>query len=301
MPVSPFDRASGNADEDNPKPDESKSCRLKEESAVAAAKQSQIFSHAASFQRLASDLFKLQEAAMVLHAAGKVSGGLVWSYQTHTSFSLSLSLLSFEPPLELSLPRTHSSARRGCWHSQEVNVEADAIDYNAHRWRVQLACNLRGSHPATMLEEVRRCQTLGADCQQRRPFFFRLTIPGPLCPLYLSHCVSPIVAHHCVSPTAPHHGALSVPPQVGASVEIEVSFREELYPFYPPTVTLRGPRMQPGVHAALTAHPMLQYEHWNPLSTNAQLLGALSPDPDPQASFLCEWSTRRCSTSTGAR
>jgi hypothetical protein len=49
-----------------------KACKLKEESAVAAAKSSQIFSHAASFQRLASDLFKLQEAAMVLRGADEV-------------------------------------------------------------------------------------------------------------------------------------------------------------------------------------------------------------------------------------
>ena len=30
--------------------------------------------------------------------------------------------------------------------------------------------------------------------------------------------------------------------------------------------------MQPHVHAALTAHPALQYENWSPMSTNAQLL-----------------------------
>ena len=47
-------------------------CKLKEESPLAAAKSSQIFSHAASFQRLASDLFKLQEAAMVLRGADEV-------------------------------------------------------------------------------------------------------------------------------------------------------------------------------------------------------------------------------------
>lgn len=34
-----------------------------------------------------------------------------------------------------------------------------------------------------------------------------------------------------------------------------------------------GRAVQPDVHAALTAHPALQYENWSPMSTNAQLLG----------------------------
>jgi hypothetical protein len=47
-----------------------------------------------------------------------------------------------------------------------------------------------------------------------------------------------------------------------------------------------GRALQADVHAALTAHPALQYENWSPMSTNVQLLGALLvPQPSSVASF----------------
>ena len=65
-----------------------------------------------------------------------------------------------------------------------MGVDADAVDYNAHHWRV----HLRGLEPATPLGAA-----LGME---------------------------------------------------EAAVVVELSFREELYPFFPPTVMLKSPRMQ---------------------------------------------------------
>jgi hypothetical protein len=98
-----------------------------------------------------------------------------------------------------TLPHTHSHMRPSPLPSlpfllltpvapitspQEVRVDADAVDYNAHHWRV----HLRGLAPATPLGIA-----LGME---------------------------------------------------DVTVVVELSFREELYPFYPPTVTLKSPRMQ---------------------------------------------------------
>lgn len=67
---------------------------------------------------------------------------------------------------------------------QKVSIDADAVDFNAHHWRVLL----RGLEPTTPLGAA-----LGME---------------------------------------------------DAAVVVELSFREELYPFYPPTVMLKSPRMQ---------------------------------------------------------
>jgi baculoviral IAP repeat-containing protein 6 len=57
-------------------------------------------------------------------------------------------------------------------------------------------------------------------------------------------------------------------------IEIRLSFKEDLHPFYPPAVSIVRPRLcsKHDVLAALTCHPRLQLRGWTPFQTTVDLL-----------------------------
>ncbi|CAE7665198.1 unnamed protein product [Symbiodinium pilosum] len=57
-------------------------------------------------------------------------------------------------------------------------------------------------------------------------------------------------------------------------VELRVNFREDLHPFYPPSVSIVRPRLlgRHDVQAALACHPRLQLKGWSPFQSSKDLL-----------------------------
>ena len=75
------------------------------------------------------------------------------------------------------------------------------------------------------------------------------------------------------------------------TLHISLGFQRGLHPFYPASLKLQGPRLQPGVLGALTSHPLLLIRHWAPFMPLAQLLQLLHAFL--QASFLfCQLCTQ---------
>ena len=60
-------------------------------------------------------------------------------------------------------------------------------------------------------------------------------------------------------------------------VELRVTFKEDLHPFYPPTIALVRPRLHGryDVQAALACHPRLQLKGWSPFQSSRDLLSAV--------------------------
>jgi baculoviral IAP repeat-containing protein 6 len=57
-----------------------------------------------------------------------------------------------------------------------------------------------------------------------------------------------------------------------SSVQLQLTFKRGLHPFYPPAVRLVSPRFGPGVLAAVEAHPLLKADAWDPTLSAAELL-----------------------------
>eukprot|EP00439_Symbiodinium_sp_Y106_P079920 s861_g18.t1 len=57
-------------------------------------------------------------------------------------------------------------------------------------------------------------------------------------------------------------------------VELRISFREDLHPFYPPSVSIVRPRLlgRHDVQAALACHPRLQLKGWSPFQSSRDML-----------------------------
>ncbi|OLP78582.1 putative ubiquitin-conjugating enzyme E2 [Symbiodinium microadriaticum] len=57
-------------------------------------------------------------------------------------------------------------------------------------------------------------------------------------------------------------------------VELRINFREDLYPFYPPSVSIVRPRLlgRHDVQAALACHPRLQLKGWSPFQSSRDML-----------------------------
>lgn len=65
-------------------------------------------------------------------------------------------------------------------------------------------------------------------------------------------------------------------PGCGAdTVELRLSFKADLYPFYPPAVDVVRPRLAGAARAALVAHPCLRLVSWDPFSTAVQTVERL--------------------------
>lgn len=60
-------------------------------------------------------------------------------------------------------------------------------------------------------------------------------------------------------------------------VELRVAFKEDLHPFYPPTIAVLRPRLygRYDVQAALACHPRLQLKGWSPFQSSKDLLMAV--------------------------
>lgn len=60
-------------------------------------------------------------------------------------------------------------------------------------------------------------------------------------------------------------------------IELRLSFKEDLHPFYPPTASIVRPRLhgEYDVLAALACHPRLQLRGWSPFQTTSDLLRSI--------------------------
>lgn len=58
-------------------------------------------------------------------------------------------------------------------------------------------------------------------------------------------------------------------------IQIRLSFKRGLHPFYPPMLVLLHPRMKGPVNGALASHPVVQLQHWDPWGTQRELAAKL--------------------------
>ena len=58
-------------------------------------------------------------------------------------------------------------------------------------------------------------------------------------------------------------------------VQVRLSFKRGLHPFYPPMLGLLHPRMRGPVNGALASHPVAQLQHWDPWGTQRELAAKL--------------------------
>ena len=56
------------------------------------------------------------------------------------------------------------------------------------------------------------------------------------------------------------------------TVRLRLQFKEDLYPFYPPRLTVVRPRLRGCCAPALEAHPVLHLERWDPFLKITDLL-----------------------------
>eukprot|EP00930_Biecheleria_cincta_P083732 TRINITY_DN73243_c0_g1_i1.p1 TRINITY_DN73243_c0_g1~~TRINITY_DN73243_c0_g1_i1.p1 ORF type:complete len:928 (-),score=204.20 TRINITY_DN73243_c0_g1_i1:467-3199(-) len=60
-------------------------------------------------------------------------------------------------------------------------------------------------------------------------------------------------------------------------IQLHIAFKEDLHPFYPPTVTIVRPRLigKHDILAAMAYHPRLQLKGWSPFQTTKEVISAI--------------------------